>query len=141
MREELEELFRPVVAESLEQVLDTLRDDSEFIEKILERFEQGRMQGKLPALSEVLSEQPENYREAFLSLVETRTARSLLTPKSNWMNASEWVTVAFLPLLTRARGRYILERLGEPGPTRPSARPTEPSTPVPRTAPRSSGPL
>jgi hypothetical protein len=82
LNEELRELFRPIVAERMEAFMDEIRGDEEFFKKIYERFEQGRLRGNYPALSEELSDEPEDYREAFLSFVGMQAARSLLPPKN-----------------------------------------------------------
>jgi hypothetical protein len=75
--EELRELFRPVLAERLEELMKELGGDEEFFGTIRERFEQGRLHGNYPVLSEALSEAPENHKEALLSFAGMRAA---LTP-------------------------------------------------------------
>jgi hypothetical protein len=79
--EELRELVRPIVAERMEEFIEGLRSDEAFLEEIRKRFEQGRLRGNYPALSEDLSELPQDYREAFLSTLATQAMRSLLPPK------------------------------------------------------------
>jgi hypothetical protein len=79
--EELRELVRPIVAERMEEFIEGLRSDEAFLEEIRKRFEQGRLRGNYPALSEDLSELPQGYREAFLSTLATQAIRSLLPPK------------------------------------------------------------
>jgi hypothetical protein len=65
----------------MEAFIEELRGDEEFLREIRERFEQGRLHGNYPLLSEVLSGEPEDYREAFLSILGMQAARSLLPPK------------------------------------------------------------
>jgi hypothetical protein len=79
--EELMELFRPVVAERMEELIKGLRSDEDFFREIRERFEQGRLRGNYPALSEEVSELPEDHWETFLSVIGMQAVRSLLPPR------------------------------------------------------------
>jgi hypothetical protein len=82
LNEELKELFRPVVAERMEEFIEELRSDEGFLREIRERFEQGRLRGNYPALSEELCDVPEDYQEACLSVFAMQAARSLLPTKN-----------------------------------------------------------
>jgi len=62
----------------MEELMRELPSDETFFEKIRERFEQGRLGGNYPILSKELSDVPDDYRDAFLSVVGMEASRSLL---------------------------------------------------------------
>ena len=67
-----------------------LPSDETFFEKIQERFEQGRLRGNYPVLSKELSDVPDDFRNAFLSVVGMEAARTLLPSKIQPWDASPY---------------------------------------------------